>query len=814
MKKKTKILFASLLLGASFTTVATGCSALKGEYSLTKFVVNTSNVTLTYEIGDTVDLTGLQMTATFSDDETKAVALTDVKIYLGDEDVTANLAKITETAGTKDIKVVYNTEYGEKTATFKITVNAEQIVLDSIDSFNMPAFLAAYKAQIAAAKNANSDPETVFFENQMTEYYMVGDDNAFKLVPVAEAYDEDWTVTTLTNVTVNSTVKMLVGNSYETLTKANKEGADYTYEYYQGETLLLTEYAAKNEFQFAPAAVGKIFNLSVLPDSTVYNVDEDTDAIVLEVEVVDGYNVYNTQQLSVLDNSGRTAWADYKAAAQLTGVNTNGVVLHATMELTTADIPDDFYYTLPDNYNIKYKDANGNLKTPEELGMGRTFLKQHYENYGNGQVEPNGNEDYVFIYQRIIGAGQTFNFYGNYFEVDASALPLVCSFGPTADKDGNTYAADDTWYGSDFSNAALFHIMGQVQTWTCGNGHVTASDEPLAVCPESGCGEEVTGSAEGETFYFDNLAIRGNAKSEEITVASETTGFQGSETLVRAGGLILTRLNDVKAKLDNVRNYEFFISFFANKGTEIEYSRTKCYDSFQNAIFAWGNANVQVTDSIFKRAGGPLVILQHDDATDGSLSIPHMTVDSASIMETNLTGTEIWFESVGATAIMPQFITLDGLFMQAGKTIFRGRKATDTTSIGDGKLNIVALLMQDATNAQTALGSLAAQGTFFYGDDATDTTDTTSPRLDRMTDTLLGGTIRNIFKATANGQTVTAPVFNIGNQVFFFDGTNVRDTSNEIATVAFGAALLSAKYIGFNQGGLSIMFELDDLVKA
>ncbi|MBE7067795.1 MAG: hypothetical protein E7381_00690 [Clostridiales bacterium] len=815
MKKKTKIIFASLLLGTSFATVATGCKNLSGDYELTNFTVDTSAVALSYEIGDTVDLSGLIMKATYSDDETKAVAFSEVKIYLGNEDITANLSKITETAGNKTIKVVYSTEYGEKSKSFTITVKDEEVVLDSIDTFNTPAFLVAYRAQIEAAKTqTESTEESVFFKNEMDEYYMVGDDNAFKVVPVADALDFDTgEITALTNVTVNSTVKVLVGNVYQTLTKSVKEGAEYTYEYYNGETLLVTEDAKKNEFFFAPSAVGQIFNISILPDSTVYEVDSATDAIVMAVQIVDGYNVYNTKELAVLDNSKRESWVELKGQAGVANVDTNGVILHNTMALTATDIPEDFYYTLPEDYNVKYEDENGVSKTPEEWGMGRTFLKQHFDNYAtNPDDTPNGTEDYVLIYQRAIGTGKTFSFYGNYFEVDASQIPLVCAFKANRDNQGNQYVNNEdtyeTYYGDDFSNAVLFHITSQEQVWTCEDGHVESSEEPLSEC--STCGKAVTGSEEGETFYFDNLAIRGNAQNKQLKVDVSTEGaVQNKECLVYAGGIILTKINNTKAKLDNVRNYNFFIPFFANKGASIEYNRTKCYDSFQNAIFAWGNTNVTVNKSIFKRAGGPLVILQHDlpDESDESLAIPHMQVSADSVMYSALSGSELWFKSVGATAIIPQFVQLDSLFMMAGKTIYKGRKATDTTGIGEGKMNIVALLMRDGTNATTALGSLAAQGSFLYGD----ATDENAPRLDRMTNTQLGVTVRGVLSATANTTTVTAPVFNIGNQVFYFDGTTVRDTMNADASMAFMMALQSANHIGFNQGGLSVLFEISPL---
>ena len=91
MKKNKKLLLVSALLGATLglSAVAVGCGG--GDYKLSDFVVNTEQVTKVYTVGEDVDFSKLAMTATFSDGESEAVEIKEVKFYLNDVDVTADL---------------------------------------------------------------------------------------------------------------------------------------------------------------------------------------------------------------------------------------------------------------------------------------------------------------------------------------------------------------------------------------------------------------------------------------------------------------------------------------------------------------------------------------------------------------------------------------------------------------------------------------------------------------------------------------------------------------------------------------------------
>ena len=103
-------------------------------------VLNTANVTKTFEWGDTVAFTGLVATGVWSDDTADVtVPLTDLTFMLGTENITENLAKITASAGEKEITVAWTNEGTTYTAKFSVTVT-DPIVSYSLE--NTPASYA------------------------------------------------------------------------------------------------------------------------------------------------------------------------------------------------------------------------------------------------------------------------------------------------------------------------------------------------------------------------------------------------------------------------------------------------------------------------------------------------------------------------------------------------------------------------------------------------------------------------------------------------------------------------------------------------
>lgn len=785
MNKKVKVALISVLLGATIGVSAVAMSKCGGSYELTDFYLNTSGVTLTYEVGDTVSLEGLTMTAEYSDDSSETVELSAVKIFLGEEDITLNLSKITESEGEKTITIVYTTKYGEKSKQLKFTVTKEAVQKTALVTYGAPAFIAQHQDSINNATNDDTAAnfESEFFKTDDT-LYAVGADNAFKFIP--NAYDDEMEV--LDTVTAVSTVKLKVNDAYVTLAKTSVDGQDYVYEYkYENETYVV-ENAKKNEFDFNAVAIGKQFAVSVTPDTSVYELMmNDVRPVEFEFEVVDGYNVYTAMELAVMDNSNRNEWKALKAENGLTNVTTNGIILHNSLAVTTEHIPQEFTYTLEQSYNIVYKKGT-TTGTPESFGLGRTFLWDDYWT----KAENNGGVkecDYVNIFVRKIATGGSFNFYGNYYSLDLSALPLVASFdaGKTASQ---SYVSDSsTWYDTDFSNATFLHISG----------------------------DDLTVGDDNETCVFKNLAVLGNGASEDLFVTSGTTGYKGNETLVYCGSLIFTKFQSIEIEMENVRTYKFYITFFCEYGVQkMSVKNAKCYDSASNAMYIWQSANVTVEGSYFQRAGGPLILIQHDgwDTPDAEKTMAQINISADCVMEAYVDGSEAWFQSVpGSGAVLANFRALDPIFNNAGNVIngYYNPNVPEEAQIknpvgkslyraNDGKMNMIVLLMSDGTDPQSAMGALDVQGSVTYG----------NTKLDRIKTTLVGAQVQGVLK-NSNG---SAPTFNIGDTVYYTDGTNVMKAIEPSATdiVELSVETQTTSTVAVNYGGLGLLLGLFDHV--
>ncbi|MBQ8295773.1 MAG: hypothetical protein IJX87_05010 [Clostridia bacterium] len=748
MKRKNKILAASaaFCLSLGLSLVSVGCGG--GSFAMTEFVVNTATVSLEYEVGDTVDFSTLEMFATFSDDSKKDVELSDVKIFLNGENISATLDKITETAGTKTVSIVYESGHGtaEKSLTIKVkeeTVVVPEPVLPVVTGFEQPQFLSSYKADVASATNdPNADGfEGLYFQATETEYYKVGDDNAFRFVPVLTCMDMEngGAPQTLQNFTANTSAWVLVDGTYQALEKRTTADNTNVYQYYLGDTRYFTENAVKNEYTFAENAEGNVLKISVLPDANAYTIAGVT-AIEMEFEVVDGFNLYEAKELCVLDNSDRGFWDSIKGELGLLNVDPNAIILHQDTVMTAEAVPAVLKYTLSDSYKVSYKDANNKTGKPEDFGLTRTFLWDSYE----GEV--------YALFDHTISAGEQFTIYGNYFELDASKLPLVAAF--EAEVSGGN---GSTWYNTDFSNTTLLHIKGQEST--VGDGD--------------------------ENFAFYNLAVRGNAKPDQLVIDTANTTGQKGDTLVYGGGIIFTKVKNTKATFENVRTYTFFIPFFADPSSVVTYNYTKCYDSFQNAVFTWGKADINVKNSYFRRAGGPLIIMTHPDPDTDTTGahIPNVTIDDNSVLEAYLSGTETWFKVVKAEGVIEPIMGLDAVFNQMGMTFKK-----------DGKMNLIALMMRDSTDAVEAVKDITVQGKFTYK----------TAYVDRMNDSPFGQAVKQVLPTGA-------PVFNLGSSAMaYFNGTTLIPVLGELTAFAKPQqtdenTTPQEKFLTLSQGGISIV---------
>ena len=120
MKKKPFLALCILLI----MIFAVGLTACTGSYAMEEFIVDFSQFPKEYEVGDTVDLSKIGISATFNDGTTEQLPLNRVTLLLDGEKIGLDeLNKITETTGTKTLEI----KFTDIVKSIVITVNEKYI---------------------------------------------------------------------------------------------------------------------------------------------------------------------------------------------------------------------------------------------------------------------------------------------------------------------------------------------------------------------------------------------------------------------------------------------------------------------------------------------------------------------------------------------------------------------------------------------------------------------------------------------------------------------------------------------------------------
>ncbi|MFA7020988.1 MAG: hypothetical protein WC215_05485, partial [Bacilli bacterium] len=234
-------------------------------------------------------------------------------------------------------------------------------------------------------------------------------------------------------------------------------------------------------------------------------------------------------------------------------------------------------------------------------------------NSGDGDYERalGSLRDNVDIYHHDVAPGETFVFNGNYFSIDYSTLPVVARESGRIDAD----------VGLVISHATLIKA-GYAQT-----------------------GEDL-----GD-YTMRNLRVIGNANRTEAGAKS--------------GGAIFTKLLSVDSHIYNLigtQCFTFILTELSGPNAIIE--KTRGYDSFSSMLYNWGTDNLQIIDSEFIGAGGPIIIADHvgpeEDGTGGN---PSHTTFTNTVAESIVTGNENWFRLVHADAALPEIYDVGELLL-------------------------------------------------------------------------------------------------------------------------------------------------------
>ena len=714
--RKGLLAAAAFIMSVTAMAGAAACDLFGGSLQVDSIAVDGSTLDTVYYVNDVVDFSNVSITVNYNDGDKKTVGFEDVEFFFGGEKIT-DFSVLTATAGNKKEVEIRYTEDG-KTISYKFTItvtlapnsgDGDEVTAIEVTGFAAPTSVAERASAVSSAQPFSADGdlayESVFFTGYDTAR-LVGDDNAFKFLPILRLAEDN---SLMTRFETNSTVSMLVEGEYVKLDKSG-EGKDVVYSL-NGETYV-KEDSLNNEFDFTEKALGLTFKLEVLPSDAYLDYSEDAwtefDPATVEVKIIDAFNIYDVKDLAIMENitasndirsfNGVGYWDAIKAEKGFTAEMVNsikGVVLQNNLTVTAEDLPALFTYKLADDFALKYHEQGSSTNlTEDELkarGLTRTFLV----NATPVGTTADGDTEETVIFQRRVKKGETFDVHGNYFSVDLSKMPLVAAF--TATHNG---VSTDPFNSSFFSTASFMKFIGN------------ELEHDKYATPDI-----------GGVVNINNLNAKGNAQRSnlECAINNNKGGSPGADKPVYAGGIIFMKSEYNTLNMTNVISRTFFLNYFAYRNALNNYTNVKAYESYSNSVWARGASTINITKSNFERAGGPLFILC--DQSNNDDNIPQwakVIVDEDSTLESLVTGNETWFVSNNANAYAAKIMDLNNLFagfkaygmMQTHKSIIT-QEGTSGASVN--KLNLIAVTLLDG-EFMTGV----SQGYFKYGNNVID----------------------------------------------------------------------------------------------
>lgn len=511
---------------------------------------------------------------------------------------------------------------------------------DSLSSLDAPSFYETYKKNTQSLDSvedindaSKNIPLTTFFKNAQKDKdpYRVGTDNPFKFEITGTVVDKDG------NDSLVDDPHVLVKLAKYNETSKKYEDLDET---------ALAEVATialdKRSVDFKDAAVGKKYRIVIEADASAYSkLSAGYSPVNLDIEVVKGYNVYNKADLSIFDNS-QTAWNDIKAQANLQDVKASGVILHSDITINNDDIPQAFKYSQQEveTYISSFGPDFANWCTMKGVSaaVGKDMLV--------GSLK-----DRTTIFRRDTLADQKdFYFEGNYFKLNCAGIKQIYAFGANSMKEGKVaeeYMPSDPTKGCEGSHAQLFGVN---EFYGRGNNL--------------------------ESSVGDGKAVFKNA-----TIISNGDLSNDDKYL---GGLITFKFNTVNFVASNILTSKSFITFMAERNnlgipdaeTVMTLDRCKCFDSYNSMLYVWGSQKNYITNSIMKRAGGAIALLDEVGASDSANQNREERtpmVDCYNVdFDNPVTGGEPWFKAHKADSL----VQMMALFGDASSGRWLGRNAT------------------------------------------------------------------------------------------------------------------------------------------
>lgn len=364
MKRVTKIL-VSVLAIMCFGFVLSACKP-----KIENAQVKNGTLATTIAKGEELDTSKTIVIVNYSDSSTKEVESKD--LTFGEIDINV--------VGTQKLKISFE-DYSFEVPIKVVATEADVSTITSLNSRLLNEFNANKSTQGADNK------EMEFLDRN--QILMVGDDNPFNFRLFASGIDGAGVRrTNITRVRTNVKIEEKQGNTYTELTGDNLNSV------VEIDTVNTT-------LDFKESAIGKTYRVTV----SAVNVDEDyleeggaTTSFTTELQVVDGYNVYNAKDLSLYDN----VHSSYDAIKPTTQ-DVKALILQDNIAITKDDVRQDAFWSESAPH---YSASLSNLTDQPIIGT----------------PIDSGDEG---VYHRVLADGETFGMYGNYFTIDAKSFPKM-----------------------------------------------------------------------------------------------------------------------------------------------------------------------------------------------------------------------------------------------------------------------------------------------------------------------------------------------------------------------------------------------------
>ena len=491
-------------------------------------------------------------------------------------------------------------------------------------------------AEFLYNKGVSSDREDGFKKHEGA--FLVGDDNSFEFKPKVVIVDGDGNPAAEANWTqpFTVTVEKKVGSNFVAADPAL---------YSLPETLTIDNL----KIDFADEAVGETFRITTaptgLPEKRVKKFTQS-----LEVDVIDGFNVYRGLDLAYVDDTVdgvKMSWSPSSGEAY--GSVTNWETFKTSKGLSTTYHPSNFIFQ--DNVKITKADFPSEFIYPAESPKAGSLIND------------------AAIYRVLSSGTRHVTLHGNFFQLDCSAIPLV------------TIGVEEA------STATLFqpghHASQEASSITFKNLNVTGNSR--YVTDNSGAAY-VGGLTLAKTAYacehitFDNVLAR--------------NFFQTAQAQYRMMSSISAAVNadSSAAQYSDVRIYD-----------------CKFTDNYNAFIYSYGG-HVHAERTYFHKCGGPIIIQDHVNYRKWFESNPTNSLfeDGAPIpwiprafftdcvFDNYVVGTEAWFLEFDQDAMIYTMVRpiSDQLYKEFGQSFILDptfHAGVDNSANPNAVMNFVAL---------------------------------------------------------------------------------------------------------------------------